>query len=186
MSDRLDNLPVSAIDMIMNALIEDLTQKLYTDIAEDDPTRVNLVRAGRLQEDPQKAGLNLLVDFGDQADASEQHKATDAVQAPVFEIGGGPFLNKEFTLTFTFYYKGEREREFARSVSDVVYSRVQAALWVLPMPVNPKTGLPGDDFGEIPLNINVGAGYLRESGGPGTFIWKGEIRLTVLTELNPL
>ncbi len=50
---------------ILDALDAHFTQKMITDIAEDDPTRAGVVKQGHLQGDPSKARISVEIHLND-------------------------------------------------------------------------------------------------------------------------
>jgi hypothetical protein len=174
---------VSLFNMLIDKIVDELTRELYTDVPSSDPSRVILIRAGRLQEDPTKARMNLMVHYGGDLDKDALNDANDPVEAPTYEIGGGQYMRRRFRIEFEFFFPGERDRDNARTWAMVAYSRCQRALKDMPMPVHPTTGNPVDDFGEMALQLVFKPSFMRESGGPGSFIHKGELHFEFLSFL---
>jgi hypothetical protein len=146
-----------------------------------------LIRQGKLQQDPVKERIALLVHPGDPSDTSETPEWRDKMAGEEgdkdwipesHEIGGGEFWWRKFTVEMDVYLvKTREERAEAREISEWVFGRAHKAL----------TDLSGinltDDFGEEAFYLTVDSVTFRESGGPpSTFIWKGKIRFRVLTE----
>lgn len=188
-------MPVSdviAIDnMIVNSVIEVLTQKLITDIADvDDPTRGAVIRAGKLQQSPQTgSGINVLMWPEEEDNPNELYTNNNGLESPAYSIGGSAFFMHRFRLYMLFHfvgYQSEQGRIDARTNAYVVLSRIREAIKNMSMPQHPVTGLNRDDFGEVIIANQIDSFWLRESGGSGNYIWKGELAFCFLTETSDI
>lgn len=177
---------IAMVNLLMDGMTEYLIQKLYT---EPEDLKVATIRPGRLQDDPTKLnGFNILI--GTEFETERSRLATPTSDGTIsgypYEIGGGVMLWNTFTVDMIFHFKGEKVRDTARTKAMILMSRLKHALLSMPMPLHPDTGQPQDDFGETLLMLEIGQHFLRESGGPSHFIWKGELNFKVLTQISPL
>ena len=169
---------------VHNMLVQQMETWLRQKLATEQTTLVvQNIRAGRLQEDPTVAGLNILIS----EDATQaRYQATPSTDgtlgAYAHEIGGGAFFFTNFELDLIFHFSGENDRAVARSNAYIVIARLKRALIDMPMPTHPETGSIRDDFGEGAIALEIVSLELRESGGPGSFIWKGKLQIRVLSE----
>lgn len=163
---------------ILNTLMEDtvdwLASKLITEIP--DESQAGLVRNGLLQADPTDTRINILIHPGDKEWKHELYVSQHGIESPYYEIGGGAIWMRRFEVEFSLFFDGESDRDVARTQANVVLSRTEYALKTMPMPQG------ADDFGESAQLIQVRDGYIEESGGEGTFIWRGCLRIEFLTE----
>lgn len=171
----------SMINSIQTTVVEWLASALIDDVTDD--TKVGLVRKGKLQDDPTIKELNILIkDGGDEwkhIRAPRDYHALSYVGP--FEMGGpqgGVFWLRRFTIVFTLFFVGETDRAVAIEKSNIILSRAQHAVWTTPLPSG------ADSFNERAIDIDVEDWWLREGGGTGNFIRKGELRFEVLTEIT--
>jgi hypothetical protein len=174
---------VSIFNLLIDGIVDQLVQKLYTEVPASDPSRVILIRAGRLQEDPTRNRMNLTIHYGEDRDKDSLNDRNDPVEAPTYEIGGGVYMRRRFRIEFELFFPGERDRDNARTWANIAYSRTQRALKDMQLPVHPTTGQPVDDFGEMAIELVFRPSFMRESGGPGNFIHKGELHFEFLSFL---
>lgn len=182
------DVPVSILNVLMVAVVDRLTQVLITDA--DDDAKAGLVRAGKLQDDPTLARINLLIHPGDDKWPHTLNISTEgpAMFAPTYEIGGGlpgrsfqgsVSLKRRFIVEMKLFFDGEVYRLRAQKRANAVLSR---ALWALYTMLIPNTI---DDFGETASMIQIVDNYIHEAGGEGEFIWRGAINLEFMTFMTP-
>jgi hypothetical protein len=171
----------SLLNILLEAVADRLTDTLIDDVSVGDPTLAGLVRSGKLQADPTAAKINVLVHFGSKEWPHEVNTNHTGLRAPIREIGGVEtvYQLRRFRVELALFFSGERDRDVARTKAHVVLSRAQHALMTIEMPVQ-------DSFGESPMLSNVASSYLLESGGPGNFIWRGELKVEFLTSFSPV
>lgn len=175
---------ISATNMIIDNTIDWLTSEM-----KDKPEEVKAgtVRAGRLQDDPTKfTGINILVNDDTESDSGALAKpSTDGrLGAPAYMIGGATHQVLCFKIDLVFHFKGEADRVVARRKCHVLVSRLRRALKDMPLPKHPVTSQPKDDFGEVIVKQELGNYTLIESGGPGHYIWTGNIAFSYLTSFS--
>lgn len=184
---------VSCTNLLMDKLVELLTDELITDLAPVDETEFSreavagLIRKGKLQDDPTIYGVTLLVHPATQ-DQQEELYDRDThngfqIERP-FEIGGpyaSYFWVKPMNIQLTLFFDGEQDREVAQTKAQVVLSRARAAIYKIN---GSFRDIPRDDFGEKAHVMLINKAYLREGGGSGTFIWRGKIVVQFLTDVD--
>ena len=142
-----------------------------------------LIRQGTLQQDPVKERISILVNPNDPDDISNKPEWADSIVGrddgwAAYEIGGGERWWRKFTIDINVYLVRTREeRGLAREIGMFAFSAVHGTLQ------DHKAIDVTDFFGESAFLMLVDSSMPYESGGPpNTFIWRGKIRLKVLTE----
>lgn len=182
------DIPNTLLNILMEAIVNRLTQVLITD-AEDD-AKAGLVRAGKLQDDPTSAKINLLVHPSGEQWPHTLNLSTEgpAMFAPTYEIGGGydgrsfqgtAFFKKRFIVELKLFFDGEVYRLRAQKRANAVLARAVWALLTMQVPATV------DDFGESASMIQVVDHYIHEAGGEGEFIWRGAIQVEFMTNMAP-
>lgn len=180
----------SIMNLCMDALVNQLTEHLITGVDTTFPEQnieeaiAGLVRRGKLQDDPTRAGINVLVHPGDEFwKHSINYNVTRSgySTSAALEIGGIAVHNRRrFKVQLRMFFSGEFDREAAMTKAHVVLSRAEAAIWTLNMAT-----IAQDSFGEKAHFAEVNESYIREGGGPGTFIWDGFLSVTFATIMEP-
>lgn len=189
---------ISVTNLLMDAVVDQLTEWLQVVPTQDEIENpdfnkryeavAGLIRNGRLQDDPTTYAINILVH-----PATEEHKdelydkdVHNAFRLPnQFEIGGivpNSYWVKHIHAEMTLFFDGENKREYAQTRAQVVLSRAHHALMLLNANF---AAIPRDSFGNKAHMCTVKNMYLREDGGPGTFIWRGEILIQFLCSMEP-
>lgn len=165
---------------LLNTLMEDSVQRLADVLIAETPdeTQAGLVRNGLLQADPTDTQINILVHPGNKDWRHELYLTQPGVQSPWAEIGGSSTWMRRFVAELSLYFDGENDRDVARTKANIVLSRAEYALKTINIPQGT------DDFGESAYLIQVRDSFIEESGGEGTFIWRGEVRFEFLTDKN--
>lgn len=166
-----------SFDLVVNRLV----QELMTEVADDDPSQPGTIRAGKLQADPQKGRINLLVHPGDEGDPHVLNTNSSGPDASAYTYAIGSTLMSMWRYRYKIQLKimlKEKSRDNARKIAHVVLSRAKRAI-----ATTPYAGIT-DDFGESLSMIQVYEMELRESGGPGNFIWNGVIKFEFLVSSN--
>ena len=171
---------------VINTLLDDIESRLTDEMitAISDETQAGLVQVGVLREDPTETTINVLVKPGDREWRHTLNMSSENVgmKAPLGEIGGGIYWRRRFVAEFKIYFADSFDQAEARTTANICLSRAEWALqnkydngewWFDTLP---------DSFEEVPSRIQVYDSYLVESGGEGSWIWKGEVRLEFLTE----
>jgi len=171
-------------NIVMDGVLAHLIQKLQIEVTGD--SIAGLVKTGKLQDDPTATRINILIAPGD---ATWRHvldtgiNRSDGRAGFVYEIGGDyptQAWRRRYIVEMSFYFDGELIRDTARRTAQIVYSRAQDALSKLK-----AINFAADTFGEKVWSFQVSDTWIRESGGEGEFIWKGEIRFEALTVIEP-
>lgn len=165
----------SIVNTLINDCVEYLSEKLITEIT--DETKVGLVRSGRLQSDPTVYKLNITLHPGghDNPDVMLP-KGYAGIEFP-FYMPNGTYWLRKFYASFEMFFVGETERDEARTKSNVVMSRARAAIMSMPMPSRPDSFSEGAIMRPFVTKIE-----LTEGGGPGNFIWRGEMHFEFVTD----
>jgi len=182
-------------NIIVDGVVAKLTARLIDDVSDD--TKASVVRAGKLQADPTKGtGINVLVWPSDDQNPDELYTndKQEGITSPTFEIGGGSYYMRRFRIYMLFHFKGyqgDAGRTQARENSQVMLARIKQRILQMnssdittpsDLPKHPTTNQPQDDFGETVITVKVDEFFLKEGGGPGHYIWKGELDFSFLTE----
>lgn len=176
---------VSIINMTIDKLEEVLTRELITEVLglNDTDTIAERVMSGRLQDDPTiGTGITISIHPNNRIDegyVNEIATPDKGLSFPTYELGGGSKMWRKYTVELSIYDMGETLRRVSRSIAAVVLSRAENAIRQGGiMPLGP------DSFGEYAICVQVEQSYIREGGGEGAFIWRGEIRLRTLNEVE--
>jgi len=178
----------SLLDVLMDGLVTHLAQELMTDITDplDADNKGGVVRFGKLQADPSVGKVNILIHYGDEDWKHQLYtpevRGTVGWDMPMQEIGGlypVTYWVRRFIVELKVFLTGEADRDEARRNSHVVLSRSEWALTTYAVVTDQ------DSFGEQAHNIQVRDSYMRESGGEGDFIYRGQIRFEVFTKKDP-
>ncbi len=185
----------SIINLTLDYVADTLASALISEVTdpEDYDTVAAVVRCGRLQDDPtQDTGINILLHPNDPNDAAFTHKLAEAkdigvgfsdVEWSPYEFGGGMMWLRRYTVEVKIFDDGQMDRSVTRENAQVVLSRAEK---VIRTSLN-LASLGQDSFGESSQRAQVIDSYLRETGGPGAFVWKGKIRFQTINYLfgNP-
>jgi hypothetical protein len=184
------------VSLISDAIVDDLTDAL--DEVQADPIYQwdysNLVRIGRLQDDPEDYVNPILVHENDPEDPEgwphEQYRAPAATgpwQMPRYllgeiENGGSELYYRRFSVELMlFLTRTGLDRDDAKQVIDLIHGKCIYGL-------RNSTRLGGlqDEYGEIVINHKNGVtkSYMRLNGGPpNQWIGQGKIWVQLLTQL---
>ena len=178
--------------LIKQAMNVQLTQKLITDLDNNpDPDadgQLGLLLVGKLYDDPTNTRLNVLIrngakDWEHSLIVADQSTAMS--EMGVYEMGGdygGTSFKRRYIIQLKLFFPGEQDQDTAVEISDLVLSRTENAVETMrdQFPIGP------DSFGETAWRFEVNDSWSRESGGPGDFIGRGEVKLSVYTTKNIL
>jgi hypothetical protein len=186
---------VSIINLLMTAIVNRLVDYLQlipgTDFEEDFETEAlaGLIRAGKLQDDPTVLQTNILVHPATKDAPNVLYDSSSVSGMRVsasYEIGGLAPVRwniRRFHVELRLFFDNELERPVAQTKAQLILSRAEHALHMM----NANMAAVGiDTFGEAAHMLQASSSYLREGGGPGTFIWRGEVKVDVLTSLDPV
>lgn len=149
------------------------------------------VQVGRLQADPERPGINLMVHIGkprddkwlDEAAGGRYVRSGQGVmgydrgeQMPIGEVGGGRTWLRRFTVEGSvFFTRSKESRDEANEIANTIRGLVEAYL-------RPDSVLGlEDDFGERAFRLMVNASRAEERGGPRAHIWDFWVYFTVET-----
>lgn len=173
-------------DDVVDALVLDL-QDAFAGVPDEETAGV--IRGGKLQANPVKARISVLVHIGDpeKPDAwidtlasmtQSNSPGRISLDIPAYEVGGGSMWRRRFTVEFGVYLtKSKEDRDEARALANLTRGRIERA-------VSRSTRVPRltDDFGETAMLVAVTASKITEGGGPPTsFIWRGVVYVEVAT-----
>jgi len=172
------------VPLILDALVTQITATCITAINEADPTKMDLVKLGRVREDVVNSNIHAAVSGGDPESPnyldgilSLEEMDNIGYRFPIREIGGGQLWWRRGIVQIGCYFIKEKfDEETAADHAYVVLGRVQNAI--------PQTQVGGltDSFGEQAIMIDCYGNTFTESGGPpASFIWRGKILWSCLT-----
>lgn len=166
----------SVINLIMDRIADEMNEEMIDGVT--DASQAGLVRTGRLQADPTIGKLNILIQQGGKDWPDKLAQPGDfGIRSPfTYELGGVAWWRRRFMIKYELFFLGETNRNNARTVANVVFSRFQRKLKDLPF-----VGLK-DTFGETAVALQTVRQWMKEEGGSGTFIWRGEHWVEFLTE----
>lgn len=166
----------SVINLIMDRMVETMTVEMID--AVPDASQVGLFRTGRLQADPTIGKLNITLHQGGKDWPDKMAQPSDfGIRSPFsYELGGVVWWRRRFIVRYELFFLGETDRNAARMVANVVFSRFQRRIKTMSY-----SGL-NDTFGEVAIAGQMVRQWMKEEGGTGTFIWRGEHWFEVLTE----
>ena len=176
--------------LCMQALKTQLTKALITDL-DDNPDpfgegQLGLLISGKLFEDPTITKLNMLIRNGgdDWEHTLNVADQTTAFGELAYEMGGnygGRFFKRRFTIQLKLFYTNEFDQDVMIESSNLILNRAENAIWRVARDQRP---IGPDSFGEIAHHVEVNDSWLREGGGPGDFIARGQIDLTFMTQIS--
>lgn len=181
---------VQLSDLIAQTLVAEL-ETTFQDV--DSNEQPGLIRAGKLQDNPTKHRIILLVHLSDPEKPGEWADSPTASRVagmldktdyyiPTYEIGGGVgsemWYRRGAVEGQVFLTKTKEDRDEARRIANVTRARVELCLSRSTKAVaNLK-----DDFGEIGRQMLVINSRVTEGGGPpASFIWNFVVRWQALT-----
>lgn len=171
--------------MVIEKLCAQLLKAMQTDIPLDDPTRADIVKIGRFQQNPIKNNVHISVSGGSLTDPElidgiVTIKDMDKIGMNVYarEIGGGQFWWRRGEVRVeTFLTQGNIPELDAAQYAYEIYGRVMNNI------ENVVVGGLVDDFGERAIKLFCFASAYMESGGPPSkYIWRGYVKWQFLSE----
>lgn len=149
------------------------------------------IKIGRLQADPERPSINLMVHIGkprdtkwvDEAAGSRYVRQAGGVMGydrgesmAIAEVGGGRTWLRRFTVEGSiFFTRTKEDRSTANELANVVRGLVEGYL-------TPEIALGlEDDFGERAFRLMLNASSAEERGGPKSHIWEFWVYFTVET-----
>jgi len=191
---------MSLTTMILNAYVAYLTEKLHTDIDESDPSRVSLVRIGRLQEDPTQSVTYVLLSPNDIEQENWRNEPSLAGTntpfglkgmfpgvgpLPTFEIGSSSMMwwRRFSAESAAFYLNEDYTLEEAQQYSSTMFHRLEH--YIGEVNVDMSAGILGmvDDFDERVISVIPSSSRYRFGGGPPSdWIMRSALHFDVLTQ----
>jgi len=165
-------------DLIVEALVLDLQDTFREAEGNED---VGIIKAGRLQDDPTKKRIAILVHIGDPEDtigwpdSSEAYSVHPlrAMETPPFEVGGGSIWWRRGTVELEYFgLKTKEDRDEARRIGNLTRGRIEKTISL-------STRVPGltDALGEtVMLILPVSSRIIEGGGPPASFIHRGIVR----------
>jgi hypothetical protein len=168
-------------------LLADLTDEFARSVG-GETLEVGVLRAGELQENPVNPKVAVLVKHNEpgtegwrDGSVAQRDEALErnAVNIPAYEVGGSAMWWRRFLIEWSWFgTKTKETREEARQQAEIITARIERAV----LASTHVTTSPPDDFGETPIKVFHIDSKMEESGGPPkSFIWRGWVRVQVLT-----
>lgn len=149
------------------------------------------IKLGRLQADPERPAINLMVHIGkprdtkwvDEAAGSRYVRAAGGIMGydrgesmAIGEVGGGRTWLRRFTVEGSvFFTRTKEDRDTANELANTVRGLIENYL-------SPGIVLGlEDDFGERAYRLMLNASAAEERGGPKSHIWEFWVYFTVET-----
>lgn len=178
-------------DLIVDAMVDHLQTNLDIEYALKGWTLAT-VKAGRLQDDPERPDDHILVHINHPRDDNWYDQPVggrylrynnvlygyeDGYMSVLGEVGGGRRWLRRFAIEISNYYtRNRREQGPAREDANIVRGLVEKHAMTLSV-----TGIT-DEFGEQGVRIWESRSRTDEKGGPpNSYIWKSYIYVTVET-----
>jgi len=171
--------------MLLDLLKEHLTSTMQTSISSSDPTRADIVKIGRFQDDPLANNVYIAISPSDpeKLDWVDGIVTLDTMKDIGFymdprEVGGGQAWWRRGVVQIGCYFIKEKyNEEKALGYAHTVLSRLLNNIENINL-----TGVV-DDFNERAIIMFCYSHHFAESGGPpDQYIWRGKIHWQCLTE----
>ena len=173
------------VELLLQQLKTHLTAEMQSSIASNDPTRADVVKIGRFQDDPLKNNVYIAIspsdpeklDWVDGVVSLESMKDVGFYIDPR-EIGGGETWWRRGVVQIGCYFVKEKyDEETAISYSQTTLARLVNAIQSVDL-----NGLT-DEFGELAVLMFCYSHHFAQSGGPpDKYIWRGKVHWQCLTE----
>lgn len=174
------------VPMLLDRIAMHLTEKMHTLIPEDDPSRADLVKIGRFQDNPVKYNVYVAISPGDPEDTNwvdgivtlESMKNIGFYVDPR-EIGGSQMWWRRGIAQLGCYFIREKfVEEEALRWAYTALGRLQHNIENIQV-----TDLT-DSYGEQAVKMFHYAYSFSESGGPPkSYVWRGKVHWQCLTEI---
>lgn len=181
----------SIFNLISDALVEHLTETMIDTVAQAPDSDLNTpagdVIAGRFRNDPQNAGIVIVINTGQQAwshtlNLNAMGPGRSGFEEQAYEMGGAyPTVNNRlrYTADIRIQFSAETTEAEARRKAHLILSRLKWSLWVM------RPALGPDSFGESAWAVEVNNDYIAEGGDTGGITWDGVVLMTFFTSLSP-
>jgi hypothetical protein len=173
------------VPLLLNAILTQLNTKLITEVASSDPTKADIVKIGKYQDDPLKNNIYAAISPGDpeRLEWADGIVTLESMQNVGFnidprEVGGGEVWWRRGIIQVGTYFIMDRFTEsVAITHAHTFLARLENALQTTPI-----AGLE-DSYGERAVLLFVAGNQYSETGGPpNQYIWRGKVWWQVLTE----
>jgi hypothetical protein len=175
------------VPMIVDRIVEGLTKVCITDIPYGDHTKLNGIKAGRYQEDPNQTSLRASVQGGDLEDPSlmdgivsnpTNNDTKLAFHLDAREIGGAQMWYRRGVVRLELFFIPENlKEEVAREYAYTILGRIQSNLELI------HVSDLYDDYGEHAIKLFHTQNSFYSSGGPpSSYTWRGKLVWECLTE----
>jgi len=175
------------VTMIVDRIVEGLIQVCITDIPFKDPTRMNDIKFGRYQEDPNQKMYRASVMGGDLDDPAlmdgivtlkEGQNSRVGFTIDPREIGGTQMWYRRGTVRLELFAIVEGlEEDDARSQAYIILGRIQSNIEKI------KVSDLRDSYGEHAIKLFHTQQSMYPSGGPpSSYLWRGKLVWECLTE----
>lgn len=171
--------------LILQAIKTKMTADLITSVSGSDPTRADVVKIGRFQEDPLSQNIYAAISNGDpeRAEWADGIVTLESMQNIGFsidprEVGGGEVWWRRGVVQLGCYFIRDKfTEEIAITHANKYLHRALNSLKSVNI-----TNL-SDTYGEKAAIMFVSGNNYSESGGPpNQYIWRGKIWWQCLTE----
>ena len=181
-----DTSSTQIVPMILYAIADDVQTKLGDAVPDESPTKVDVVKVGRFQDNPIQKNVSVSISGGDFEnekfiDGRIDHDDLDSIsymsKLPVHEIGGGTHWWRRGTINFqAFFVKELYAEDVALRHAYDFYGRLQQCLESV------RVGGLTDVYGEKAYGYVIPeSATFFESGGANQFIFRGKMTFRVLT-----
>ena len=171
------------VKLILDELLTHLTTELITNIGVAEPSRADVVKLGRVLENPKVKNIRVGIiggdidklDFLDGVVTLEDHKRI-GMYVVTREVGGGTAWWRRGTCPFHCYFlEGDLTESVAMTYAYEFYGRIQKNI------ENLAVSSLTDDFGEQAQKMFLIGASMNYSGGNGKWIYRGKVLWECLT-----
>jgi hypothetical protein len=172
------------VPLIVSEIATQLTRVCITDVPEDDPTRADVVKIGRFQDDRVLNNIHIAISGGDSENPDYKDGIVTlgemdriAMYVPAREIGGGQLWWRRGVIQVGCYFINEQfDEAIAMEYAYITLGRIESHL------ENIRVSNLVDDFGERAIKLFAyGNTFFASGGPPSSYIWRGKILWTCLT-----
>lgn len=174
------------IPLVTDRIVEKLIEYCITNVPHSDPTRLNEVKVGRYQQDPNTTQFRVSVQGGDleNPDLLDRIVDTDELENVISmrfdprEIGGTQLWIRNGTIRIELFCIVEKmTEEESRDTAYTILGRIQSNI------ENIYVADLTDDYGEKAIRLFSTQNNFFQSGGPpSSWIWRGKVVWHCLTE----
>jgi hypothetical protein len=173
--------------LFLNRLKEHLTARMIADVATDDPTLAKVVKIGLFQDDPTNRNVYIAIQGGNHEDPKDTdgiitgyRMQTDVgIDFPYArEIGGGQIWRRKVSVAIGCYFIRQKfSEDEATQQAYIALGRLLSSIESVNI-----NGLV-DSFDERVIEVFCHGNTFFESGGPpASYIFRGIVNVSVLTE----